>query len=131
VDLGLFMAIKFNLVTADALMSLDFETLLSRVEVRDCFSYGNALSQLAQDEAKWSPAQLESIRFVAALLMMGLRAPLRHLVRTLWALQPFRSAHISIPVFFSPRMVADSQSYSPSARPQARTGGAVMAAAVP
>lgn len=68
------MAFNLYLVTADALKSLDFDHLLSGVKERECFAYGPALAQLAREEAQWSPQQLECIRFVGALLMMGLQA---------------------------------------------------------
>ncbi len=72
------MAFNLDLVTADALRSLDFDQLLSGVKERECLAYGTALSQLARDEDQWSPVQLECIRFVGGLLMMGLRADDAH-----------------------------------------------------
>lgn len=68
------MAFNLELVTADTLKSLNFDHLLSGVKKRECFAYGPALAQLAREEVQWSPAQLECIRFVGALLMMGLQA---------------------------------------------------------
>jgi hypothetical protein len=68
------MAFNLDLVTADTLKSLNFDHLLSGVKERECFAYGPALAQLAREEAQWSPEQLECIRFVGALLMMGLQA---------------------------------------------------------
>lgn len=63
---------NLDLVTADALKSLDFDQLLSGVKERECLAYDSELSQLARDVDQWSPVQLECIRFVGALLMMGM-----------------------------------------------------------
>jgi hypothetical protein len=70
----LLMSINLDLVSVELLKSLDFDQLLSGVEERECLAYYTELSRLTRDEVHWSPGQLECIRFVGALLMMGLRS---------------------------------------------------------
>lgn len=67
------MTLDWRLISGVALQSLDVEELIGGVERHVCQSYGEKVSQLLQVEGRWSPEQLECLRFVGAVLTMGLR----------------------------------------------------------
>ncbi|BCN08127.1 hypothetical protein RPSD_00120 [Ralstonia solanacearum] len=67
------MSLDWSLINSDALNSLDLDRLIEGVEQRECFAYGEELSRLEHDEARWGPEQLECLRFVGQVLAMMLK----------------------------------------------------------
>ncbi|SOY40012.1 conserved hypothetical protein [Cupriavidus taiwanensis] len=67
------MSLDWRLISGEALNSLDLDRLIESVEERECVAYGDELSRLQQDEARWRPEQLECLRFVGQVLTMMLK----------------------------------------------------------
>jgi hypothetical protein len=67
------MSLDWSLINSEPLNSLDLDRLIEGVEQRECFSYGEELSRLEHDEARWGPEQLECLRFVGQVLAMMLK----------------------------------------------------------
>lgn len=67
------MPLDWRLISDGTLQSLDLEGLIGGVEQHVCLSYGEKVSELLQVEGRWSLEQLECLRFVGAVLTMGLR----------------------------------------------------------
>lgn len=67
------MSLDWSLISSEALNSLDLDHLIEGVEQRECFAYGEELSRLQQNEARWSPQQLECLRFAGQVLAMMLK----------------------------------------------------------
>src|SRR5689334_5414594 len=68
------MPLDWRLISGETLKSIDFDSLLQGIERHDCNSYRDEVSRLEREEGRWNPEQLESLRFVGAVLMMMLRA---------------------------------------------------------
>ena len=68
------MALDWQLITEETLSTLDLDSLLQGVTDYECFSFQSEISRLEKEEARWSPAQLEGLRFIGASLSMMLHA---------------------------------------------------------
>ncbi|WP_158621146.1 DUF4209 domain-containing protein [Pseudomonas sp. p106] len=68
------MALDWQLINNQGLESLDLDCLLQTVERLDCFSFQTEISRLERDQARWTGAQLECLRFIGAVLTMMLHA---------------------------------------------------------
>ena len=68
------MPLDWRLISGETLKSIDLDSLLQGVERHDCNTYRDEVSRLEREEGRWSPEQLESLRFVGAVLTMMLRA---------------------------------------------------------
>lgn len=67
------MSLDWSLINSETLNSLDLDLLIEGVEQPECFAYGEELSRVERDEARWGPAQLECSRFVEQVLGMMLK----------------------------------------------------------
>ncbi|MFT0732883.1 DUF4209 domain-containing protein [Ralstonia wenshanensis] len=67
------MSLDWSLINSETLNSLDLDRLIEGVEQRECFAYGEELSRVERDEARWGPEQLECLRFVGQVLAMTLK----------------------------------------------------------
>lgn len=67
------MPLNWELINAEALAFLDLDGLVDAVSEKECMTYGDALTPLLKDEGRWSPPQLEALRFAGAALAMMLR----------------------------------------------------------
>lgn len=67
------MSLDWSLINSETLNSLDLDLLIEGVEQRECFAYGEELSRVEHDKARWGPAQLECLRFVEQVLGMMLK----------------------------------------------------------
>lgn len=68
------MPIDWDLIAADVMTSLELDSLVETVPQKECMAYGDALSAAVKDEARWTTAQLENLRFTGALMTMLLLA---------------------------------------------------------
>ncbi|MCP2067551.1 UNVERIFIED_ORG: hypothetical protein J2Y84_002877 [Pseudomonas reinekei] len=53
------MPLNWQLITEEALSSLDVDSLLQGVTELDRYSFQSIISRLEKEDARWSPAQLE------------------------------------------------------------------------
>lgn len=67
------MPLDWALISSEALTTIDFDRLVDSVEHRECIAYGEELSRVEREEAHWTPAQRECLRFVSQVLTMMLR----------------------------------------------------------
>lgn len=68
------LPIDWNLVSSDVLKALDVDKLVATAGERQCFAYSEAISPLFGEPSTLGSAQLTSLRFVSATLLMSLRA---------------------------------------------------------
>lgn len=67
------MPLNWELITPEAIASVELDKLFEAESERDCSSYGLAVAPLLKDEGRWNPAQLEALRFAGAVMSMMLR----------------------------------------------------------
>lgn len=68
------MALNWQLISVETLIGMCFDNLIEGVNKRECMTYADALSQLKQDDVRWTPEQRECLSFVGQVLTMMLRA---------------------------------------------------------
>ncbi|EZP32677.1 MULTISPECIES: DUF4209 domain-containing protein [unclassified Pseudomonas] len=68
------MPLNWQLITEETLSSLDLDSLLQGFTDLDCLSFQSVISRLEKEDGRWSPAQLEGLRFIGASLSMMLHA---------------------------------------------------------
>jgi hypothetical protein len=64
---------EWNLVTVDAMASLNIEALLASATERESFAYGNVLESLCAEGERWTPSDLACLRLLQGVLQMVLR----------------------------------------------------------
>jgi len=67
------MPLNWSLIGADVLCSLELDKIVESVTEKECVAYNDVLTTLIADEARWSEAQLEALRFSSAVMSMMLR----------------------------------------------------------
>jgi hypothetical protein len=68
------MPLIWNLITAEVMTTLALDELVEPVHEHECRAFGDAVSAAIRDEARWTPAQLEGLRFASAAMTMTLHA---------------------------------------------------------
>jgi hypothetical protein len=68
------MPLDWNLIIPEEMRSLQLDALVEPLETKECVAYGDALSGAMKEKERWTPAQLECLRFAHASMTMMLRA---------------------------------------------------------
>lgn len=68
------MQLNWDLITVEALTSVDLDSLIENVEERECSAYASELSKVERIEGRCSPAQAECLRFAGHIVAMMLQA---------------------------------------------------------
>jgi hypothetical protein len=68
-----YMPLNWELISLEVLESLELDKFAEASDEKECSAYSNVVSGLLREEERWSPAQLEALRFSGAVLSMMLR----------------------------------------------------------
>ena len=68
------MSIDWNLISEDALASINLDSLITNSSNFDCHTYQIEISRLECDRVRWTTEQRECLHFVSLVLTMTLRS---------------------------------------------------------